>query len=268
MGKLIKKEKAVEPKNIVDNRPKNVITTDTIGVPSLVHTLGGRSVIKTIGSTEAIELSRTIADAGAVANDPCKPYVTMEMVERYEELKENGELDGIDVIVMPISDPIVPLKAVNNVFLYITDFRIHPIEKALQELSGVEIDNLVLVYVEQYVLDIYTTREKYDLEQYVRNGVVGAYAATIKHLVQNVEPKVFLISKKQAEFVRIFNNCYVKTEKDKQNLIEHEFYYRVMKLGRRATFEELLDYVQELGFNVIAEEDGAIWICSNYIKAK
>lgn len=270
MGKLIKtkKEKAAEPENIVDNRPKRVITTDVIGVPSLVHTLGGRSIIKTIRAEQAVELSRMIVNSEPVARDTTKPYVTTDMYDNYAELKENGELEGIDTIIIPVYDPIPLLKAVNNVFLYIIDFRLQVIEKALQELSGLEIDNLILVYVEPYVVDIYTMREKNDLEQYVRNGVVGAYAATIAHLVQDVNPKVFLISKEQADFVRCFNNCYVESEKDKQELIEHEFYYRPMKLGRRATFEELLDYVRELGFNVAEEENGAIWICSNYIKNK
>ncbi|MDA3729911.1 hypothetical protein PBV87_00090 [Niameybacter massiliensis] len=262
------KKKGADP--IKDNRPKNVITTDVVGVPSLVHALGGKSLIKTFGAESATEVcSRLKASTyvEVVTEDSCKPYATTDMRQRYVELKENGELEGVDVIAMPMYDPIPSLKAVNNVFLYIQDFRLQVIEKALQELSGVEIDNLILVYVEQYVLDIYTTRQKYDLEQYVRNGVVGAYAATIEHLVQNIDPKVFLISKEQAEFVRVFNNCYVSTEKDKQDLIEHEFYYRVMKLGRRATFEELLNYVKELGFNVIEEEDGAIHIFSNYIKS-
>lgn len=259
------KKKGVDP--IKDNRPKNVITTDVVGVPSLVHTLGGRSVIKTLGAESATEVSRRIVNAEAVARDTCKPYVTMEMYEKYNELKAYGELEGVNTIVIPMYDPIPTLNAVNNVFLYIMDFRIQVIEKALEELSGLEIDNLILVYVEPYVLDIYTTRQKWELEQYVRKGEITPYAATIEHLVQNVEPKVFLISKDQAEFVKIFNNCYVETEKDKQDLIEHEFYYRVMKLGRRATFKELLDYVKELGFNVIEEEAGAIHIFSNYIKS-
>ena len=265
---LKSKKKVVDP--VRDNRPKNVITTDITGVPSVLHTLGGRSIIKTLGTEQAINLSKDLKQyvyVEVVARDVCKPYVTIEMHQRYVELKANGELEGIDTIIMPGYDPIPPLKAVNNVFLYIQDFRVQPIEKALEELSGLQIDNLILVYVEPYVLDIYTTRQKYDLEQYVRNGVVDAYAATIEHLVQNVKPKVFLISKDHADFVRCFNNCLVMSEKDKQNLIEHEFYYRVMKLGRRATFEELLDCVKKLGFNVIEEEDGAIHIFSNYTKS-